>query len=243
MRLWPLALLTSGLLAGCAGNLADYVGPRPEIVTPQLTRYGLDAEQTQCVATRLAEGLTPLQLRQFVRYAEVLQEGYFDPPRLTPRDLMHVASSMEDPQIRLELSRATEGCQVAVAPVEAAPPVVTEPAQARSDPRNPPAPAWLNLGAAPTGQSIAVDAATLVQEGTIRHAWVRLTNPDATEPTDVSYLLRLDCTARTLEALAHRRQDAAGAVTEYHEYARDAEGPLPIEGGTVMEIAYLALCT
>ena len=240
MRLLPLAILTSGLLAGCAGNLADYVGPRPEIVAPQLTRYGLDAEQTQCVAARLAAGLTPLQLRQLVRYAEAVRQGYFDPERLTVRDLMHVASSMEDPQVRLELARATEGCEVGVVPVELASPPA---APVTAEPSAPPAPAWLNLGAAPTGQSIAVDAATLVQEGNIRRAWVRLTNPDATAPTDVSYLLWMDCTARTLEALAHRRQDAAGAVTEYHEYARDPQGPLPVEGGTVMEIAYLALCT
>jgi hypothetical protein len=240
MRLLPLALLSAGLLAGCAGNLADYVGPRPSIVAPQLTRYGFNAEATQCVAARLAASLTPLQLRQLVRYAEVVREGYFDPAQLTPRDLMHVASTIEDPQIRLELARATEGCQVGIVTIEVPAPAIT-PGDAGSSP--PPPPAWLNLGAAPTGQSIAVDAATLAQEEAIRRAWVRLTNPDATEPTDVSYLLRIDCTARTLEALAHRRQDAAGAVTEYHEYARDAEGPLPIEGGTVMEIAFLALCT
>ena len=239
MRLLPLAILTAGLLAGCAGNLADYVGSRTDIVAPQLTRFGMDAEETQCVAARLAAGLTPLQLRQLVRYAEAVRQGYFDPARLTPRDLLHVASTMEDPQVRLELARATEGCRVGVIPVVATAPPVTPDAAAIA----PRAPAWVNLGAAPTGQSIAVDAATVVQEANIRRAWVRLTNPDATAPAEVSYLLRLDCSARTLEALAHRRQDASGAVVDYHEYARDAEGPLPVEGGTVMEIAYLALCT
>jgi hypothetical protein len=239
MRLLPLSILAAALLAGCAGNLADYVGPRTDIVAPQLTRFGMDVEETQCVAARLAAGLTPLQLRQLVRYAEAVREGYFEPGRLTHRDLLHVASTMEDPQIRLELARATEGCRVGVIPVVATAPPVTPSPEAIA----PRAPAWVNLGAAPTGQSIAVDAATVVHEDHIRRAWVRLTNPDATAPTDVSYLLRLDCTARTLEALAHRRQDANGAVSELHEYARDAEGPLPIEGGTVMEIAYLALCT
>ena len=238
MRCWPLVLLT-GLVAGCAGNMADYVGPREVIVTPQLIRYGFDAEQTQCVAGKLVAALRPLQLRLFARQAEVVQQGYFDPPALTPRDLMHVASSMADPAIATQFGQATQECQVVVVPVEAPTVVSTTPAE----PAGPPPPAWLNLGAAPTGQSIAVDAATVAHEGNKRRAWVRLTNPDAAAPPDVSYLIRLDCTARTLEALADRRQDAAGTVTEHHEYAVDAGGPLPIEGGTVMEIAYLALCT
>ena len=240
MRLWPLALLTSGLLAGCAGNMADYVGPREVIVTPQLTRYGFDAEQTQCVAGRLAAALRPLQLRLFARSAEVVSEGWFDPPRLTPRDLMHIASSMADPEVAAALGQATEQCQVVVVPVEAPP---TAASSTPAAPAAPPPPAWLNLGAAPTGQSIAVDAATVAQDGSKRRAWVRLTNPGATEPPDVSYLIRLDCAARTIEALADRRQDAAGAVIESNEYESDAAGPLPVEGGTVMEIAFLALCT
>ena len=53
MRLLPPALLSIGLLAGCAGNVADYVGPRTGIVSPELARYGLDAAQSQCVATHL----------------------------------------------------------------------------------------------------------------------------------------------------------------------------------------------
>jgi hypothetical protein len=238
MRL-PVTVLVYGLLAGCAGNVADYVGPRTDIVSPQLARYGFAPDEMQCVSQRLATGLTPLQLRQLVRFAGAVSQGYYDPARLTPRDLAHVASTMEDPQIRLELDRATQGCGAGIVTVEAPPPT-SAPAGPNAAPRPP---AWLNLGAAPTGQSIAVDAATLVQEGNVRRAWVRLTNPDETAPTDVSYLLVMDCAGRTLEALAHRRQDAAGAVTEHHEYARDAEGPVPIEGGTVMEIAYLALCT
>ena len=238
MRLMPLALVTLGLLPGCAGNVADYIGPRPDIVVPQLARYGLDETQSRCVGESLAAGLTPLQLRQLARVAASVQQGYFEPGRLSHRDLGHVASSTGDPQIRLELDRATQSCGVGV---EIAAP---EAAPAAPDAAAPvPTAEWLNLGAAPTGQSIAVDASTLEREPTARKAWFRLTNPNEAVTTGISYLLRISCDARTIEALAHRRQDAAGAVSEYHEYTQDSSGPLPIEGGTVMEIAYLALCT
>ena len=235
-RLLPLLLPL--VLAGCAGNVADYVGLRSGIIADELARYGLNPAESQCVGARLGAGLTPLQLRRFERLASVVQQGFFDPERLTVRDLMHVASTMDDPQIRLELARATDACGVTAEPPapEPAPAAPTGAAAPRP-------PAWLNLGAAPTGQAIAVDASTLEQEASFRRAWFRLTNPDETAPSDVAYLLRIDCSARTIEALAHRRQDAAGTVTEHREYARDAEGPLPIEGGTVMEIAFLALCT
>ncbi|WP_162806176.1 hypothetical protein [Sphingosinicella terrae] len=236
MRLLPLAFLLS--LAGCAGNVADYVGDRTAIVGPELARYGLDAEQTRCVGARLTAALTPLQLRRLTRTAASVQQSYFGADRLELRDLMHVATTMSDPQIRLELARATEGCGIG------APPPVAE----VSPPPPPGTPAerpaeWLNLGSAPTGQSIAVDAATLEREPSARRAWFRLTNPDQPADTGISYLLRIDCTGRTIEALGHRRQDAAGATTEFREYARDSEGPLAVEGGTVMEIAFLALCT
>lgn len=235
MRLLPL-FISLASLAGCAGNVADYVGPRTAIVEPQLVRYGLDAAQAQCVSAALVQSLTPLQLRRFERSAAAVTDGYFEPGRLTLRDLMHVAGSLSDPQIRLELARATDSC--GASPEPAPPP--TPPAEGPEGPRPP---AWLNLGAAPTGQAIAVDASTLEQLGTVRKAWFRLTNPNEPQPSGVSYLLNIDCTARTIEALAHRVHDAGGIVSDYREYARDAEGPLPIEGGTVMEIAYLALCT
>ena len=233
-----LAFVLSALLVGCAGNVADYIGAPSDIITPELARYGLGAQPSRCVGAQLGARLTPLQLRRFQRVAALVQRGYFDPARLTLRDLMHVASTMSDPQVRLELSRAGDSCGVgaAVAPEIAAPP----PANA---PVGTPDAEWLNLGSAPTGQSIAVDAATLEREPTARKAWFRLTNPNEAVVTGVSYLLRINCTARTIEALAHRRVDPLGVVTELHEYVQDSEGPLPIEGGTVMEIAYLALCT
>jgi hypothetical protein len=237
MRLLP-ALFMFALLQGCAGNVADYVGPRSTIIAPQLARYGLDATQVQCVGPRLAASLNPLQLRRFTRLAETVEQGFFDPGRLTPRDLIHVAGSMPDTAIRTTLERAATECAVAVFPAAAGAP---SPAAAASATAR--TPIWLNLGAAPTGQAIAVEASSLEPNGSMRKAWFRLTNPNEAESTGVSYLLQIDCTGRTIEALAHRVQDASGAVTDFREYVRDAQGPLPIEGGTVMEIAYLALCT
>ena len=245
MRLPPLALLPLGLLTACAGNVADYVGSRTGIIEPQLARYGLQPEQVRCVGDKLATSLTPLQLRRLERLSSAVQQGFFEPGSMTIRDLMHVASTMSDPQVRLELARASESCQVGMevaaapqAPAEGTASTGTSDAATAQHPAK-----WLNLGAAPTGQSIAVDAATLEREEHARKAWFRLTNPNETVATGISYLLRIDCTARTIEALAHRRQDPNGGAAEYHEYQADSEGPLPIEGGTVMEIAYLALCT
>lgn len=238
MRLSPPALFLSALVAACAGNVADYVGPRSTIVAPQLARYGLDPTQTQCVGQRLAAALSPLQLRRFTRLAAAVEQGFFDPERLTIRDLMHVAGSMPNAEVRTQLETATRECGVQVYPAEAGAPSPEAAASATAR-----TPVWLNLGAAPTGQAIAVEASSIEPDGSMRKAWFRLTNPNETQSTGISYLLQIDCAGRTIEALAHRVQDESGAVVDFREYARDAQGPLPVEGGTVMEIAFLSLCT
>ena len=56
MRWLPLALLLPIGLAGCAGNMADYVGPRSDIIAPQLTRFGHDPRASQCVGERRGAG-------------------------------------------------------------------------------------------------------------------------------------------------------------------------------------------
>ena len=229
-----LAFVLSALLAGCAGNVADYIGRPSDIITAELVRYGLGPQPSRCVGAQLGARLTPLQLRRFQRVAALVQRGYFDPARLTLRDLMHVASTMSDPQVRLELSSATAQCGLAgdilatAAPAAAAAAVAPV---ARAE-------AWLNLGAAPTGQAIAVDASTIEQQARVRKAWFRLTNPGVGAPTGISYHLRVDCAAKTIKSIAQR--NAAG---EYREYGPPENNPLPVEGGTVMEIAWLALCT
>jgi len=252
MRL--LAFFTLLALAGCAGQLRDYVGPRSSIVTPQLIRYGLDLAQARCVGERLGAALTPLQLRLFVRAAGAVGQGYYEPARLTMRDLAWVASAMGDPGVPSALERATDACNAGdAAAVAGARPAPGEVAVRILGPGDLPppsgapqsaavtrAPAWLNLGAAGSGQSIAIDASTIEQEGARRSAWFRLTDPGSTAPSADTFLLHIDCAGRTVNAKARRRHDAAGAVSENVEYP---DNPLPAEGGTVMEIAFLSLCT
>ncbi|MDP8912916.1 MAG: hypothetical protein M3N39_05015, partial [Pseudomonadota bacterium] len=107
----------------------------------------------------------------------------------------------------------------------------------------PAATTWVNLGAAPTGQSIAVDASSLIEEGSYRSGWFRLTNPGAAARSASSFLLRVDCTARTINSMAVRKYGSNGAITEERGFGPDGEGAAAIEEGTVMQIAYLALCT
>lgn len=239
MRRPLLLLLSLGLVAGCAGNVADYVGPRSSIVAPQLMRYGLNLRETRCVGEWLGSALTPLQLRRLVRVAASVRQGYVDPERLTWRDLVLVAGSMNDPAVRDQFARADDHCGLTAgrAAANAVPAPPSPPAADAAAAR--PA-AWLNLGAAPTGQAIAVDASTIEEEGSHRAAWFRMTDPGVTGPSADAFLLRVDCAARTINARARRRQGPAGAVAELREYP---DNPMPVEGGTVMEIAWLALCT
>jgi hypothetical protein len=102
---------------------------------------------------------------------------------------------------------------------------------------------WLNLGAAPTGQAIAIDAASVQDAPGHREAWFRITNPGDAGPTGAAYRLRVDCSGRTINPMALRKVGSDGAVAEEKNYGPNGEGALKVEGGTVMEIAYLALCT
>jgi hypothetical protein len=237
-RLSPLALL---LLAGCAGQLRDYVGPRSSIVRPQLIRYGFSLPEIACVGGRLGDTLTPKQLRLFTRAASAVQRPVFDPNRFTARDLGLVARSMRDARVGIEFSRALTACHVGLPAAVAAAPAAP-PAAAPAEPAPRP-PAWLNLGAAGSGQSITIDASTLEQEGSSRTAWFRMTDPAPAPPSLHSYRLRIDCARRTIQPLGHRRYDEAGAIAESRDIRPEEEAPLPIESGTVTEIAYLSLCT
>lgn len=242
MRLLPLALMPLCLLAGCAGYAADYWRPKVGIVTPQLTRYGLDSTQSQCVGERLARTLSVWQLRQLDEIARRIPQGHFGPAPLNVRDLLWAASHVRNPAVRQQLSAATESCGLtaeAIARRDAPPETTPEAAAARA----PGAVIWLNLGAAPSGQAIAVDAASIVEEGTARQAWFRLTNPGESGPSSRSYLLRIDCPSRSLNSMGFRRYGAGGEIAEERDYRPAGEGVQPIDGGTVMEIAFLAMCT
>lgn len=236
-----LGLLLPALLAGCVGEVRDFIGPRASIVTPQLIRYGLNVPQTRCVGDRLGIGLRPKQLRLFSRAAGAARQGFYDPARFTTRDLVWVATTMRDQRVRAALAAALAACDVEVA-TQAAPPAPAPAPVAAADAAAARAPAWLNLGAAGSGQTIAIDAASLEQESTTRTAWFRMTDPGA-GPSLHSYRLRIDCSHRTVTPLAHRLRDAAGAIADYREYAPGEEPSSPVERGTVTEIAFLSLCT
>lgn len=114
-------LLPFGMLAGCAGYALDYTTPKISIVAPELARYGLSAEQAQCVGTRLATNLSVWQIRQLkdVAAAGIRQ----DQGRLTPQDLVWIASRVRDSKVTLEVARATGACAIAspVAPARKTP--------------------------------------------------------------------------------------------------------------------------
>ena len=243
-----LVLLCATLLGGCAGYAADYWKPKGELIAPQLGRYGLTGQQGQCVETQLTKSLSVWQLRQLADLAKRLQAGGNNPTALTTQDFIHVAGLVEDPKVAPETRKALEACQVAPAPVRV-PSVAAEPqrtapgaAPAQPAPAVPAAtPLWVNLGAARTGQGIAVDAASVTRGPSWRQAWFRLLNSDQGNVGDVGYLLRIDCPARTITAHAGRKYAADGSLAEQREYPAP-EGPMPIEPGTVIEVAYHALC-
>jgi hypothetical protein len=233
------------LLAGCAGQVRDYIGPPSSIVSPQFIRYGLNVLQARCMGERMAGSLDPRQLRMFARAAGAVREGREDPARLTRRDLVWVANAMGDAAVPRALARADALCGVTAAETYArelqqAEAPAAHQAEAAAAPANAPRPStWLNLGAAGSGQAIAVDAATLIEEGRTRTAWFRMTEPGGTRSAD-AYLLVIDCAHRTINARTRERRAADGGVAERVDYP---DNPLAVEGGTVMEIAFLSMCT
>src|SRR4051794_35961039 len=58
------ALLALILLGGCAGYASDYWKPKQKLIAPQLARYAMSSEQSQCVERRLTQTLSVWQLRQ-----------------------------------------------------------------------------------------------------------------------------------------------------------------------------------
>jgi hypothetical protein len=242
MKRPALALAAAALLAGCAGQVRDYVGPRGDIVAPRLERFQVNRMQAACLGEQLARRLTPRQMRLFARALGAVRQGYADPARFTYPDVMWVANAMGDAAVPSALRGADAACGVSQAFDYARETAEAQAARRReAEQAAAPRPAnWLNLGAAPSGQAIAIDASTLVREGDRRTAWFRLTDPGTAGPSDNAYLLRVDCAARTIDAKARERRSAAGEVSEHVDYP---DNPLPVEGGTVMEIAFLSLCT
>jgi hypothetical protein len=243
VRLLLISLSGLALLGGCAGYAIDYTKPKTSILGGELKRYGLDPRQAQCLGDRLSASLSVWQLRQLQIGAASVTRGYTDPSRLTASDLVWVSKNIEDKRVGPVVAQAADACQISSTAIAA-----TAPSQQAVQTSSAPAPsraaasAWVNLGAAASGQSIAVDASSLAEEGNYRSGWFRLQNPGETRGT-ASYLLRVDCAARTINSMAVRKLGASGAVTEEKDYGPNGEGASRIENGTVMQIAYLALCT
>jgi hypothetical protein len=245
------ALLALVLLCGCAGYAADYWKPKAQLIGPQLARYGMSAEQSQCVERDLTGTLSVWQLRQLGDLAGRLPTGGDNPGALGPRDFTYVAGLVKDPKVGVETGRALEACHVAMAaaapapepfptPVSPTAPGLVPGASSAAAPARPAL--WVNLGTAPTGQAIAVDASSLANGPSWRQAWFRLTNPGPSGGGDIAYLLRIDCATKNIVALGGRKYSPAGALIEQKDYPTP-EGPMPVEAGTVMELAFRGVCT
>jgi hypothetical protein len=238
-------LLPLLLLAGCAGYAADYWKPKNSLIAPQLPRYGISAEDSRCVGERLTKNLSVWQLRQLADIARrlVRQDG----SALAPRDLAYVAGLVQDPKVGPEVAATLEACNVgspAAAPAAAA--AASDPATGQPGlvpGATAPQPLrWIDLGAAETGQRIAVDISTVAGTPEKREGWFRLSNPGETAPSADAYRLRVDCSAKTITPTAARKYDAEGKVVQQEDYTAAWQAPLPIEAGTVMEIAWKRLC-
>lgn len=248
------------LVAGCRGYVADRLKPRSALVTPQLSRYGISGEPAQCVGERLTKQLTVWQLRQFYDYSSRLQTGGVNPSALNPWDLVYVAGLVKDAEVGSRVRDALQACGLPTAPPAPAPVAVVPPptppeksteAQPTTEtPTPPPAaaaageptPLWVNLGAAASGQGIAVDARSVTREAGARQAWFRLLRINGDQIVgETGYLLRVDCDKKTITAHAGRTYGPGGALIQEKTYDKP-EGPLAIEGGTVIEVAYHALC-
>ena len=240
-------LLFIVLLSGCAGYAADYWKPKERLIAPQLTRYGMAGPVGACVQQRLMQNLRIWQLRQLVNLAEKLETGGGAGGALGPREFVYIAGLVEDPEVGPATASAISECGISTdvprsVIAEAAPETkAAETSSVQAPPAPVTPPLWVNLGAAKSGQAIAVDAATVSRGPSWRQAWFRLLNWDRPNIGDVGYLLRVDCQAKAITAHAGRKYAPGGALIEQKDYAAP-EGPMGIEPGTVIEVAYHALC-
>jgi hypothetical protein len=246
-------LLALFLLGGCAGYAADYWKPKQRLIATQLSRYGLNEQQGQCVERQLTKALSVWQLRQLADLAGRIAAGGNNPGTLAPRDFIYVAGLVRDPKVGVEAGRAFGACGVTTriaspAPIQTPPPAAPPasapglvPGASSSAPTARPA-LWVNLGTAPTGQAISVDASSLANGPSWREAWFRLTNPGSSGAGDIAYLLRIDCATKNIMALGGRKYSPAGALIEQKDYPTP-EGPMAVEAGTVMELAFRGVCT
>ena len=227
-------LFSLAALTGCSGYAADYWKPKASLIAQQLPRYGISGEAATCAEKRLTQDLSVWQLRQLSDLARRLNAGGTNPTALSPREFINVAGLTEDARVKPLVQTALGACH-AVAPT----PLPTLAATSSTPARTGGEPLWVNLGAAQTGQGISVDAASVTRGPNYRQAWFRLLNGGAA--ADVGYLLRIDCPAKAIMAMGGRKYAADGRLAEQKDYDKP-EGPMTVEPGTVIEVAYHALC-
>ncbi len=262
MRYLFPALILPATLGGCAtGYASDWFKDRNTILAPELARYGLDQAQSACVGERLSRRLSRGQLRQFQLQAAAAARRPAS-GTLTILNLRSAALAMQDKEIGKELDSVANLCKVPLSPVRLAASAAPAPdalvaaferraapdGSAAGDGGAKPggtqiAATWLNLGAAESGQSLAIDAMSIQQDGASRIAWFRMTDAESGGVAKSNYRLRIDCEAKTVQPLALRQLDAVGAQTSLREYTPEEAAPGPALSGTVLEIAYLSLCT
>ena len=250
MRKLIVAMLLPAALSGCAtGYATNWFQDSTSIINPQLLRYGLDVEQSRCVGERLSKRLDRSQLGRFQVRAAAVRPAAGSAAALTLGNLRAVASGMPDREVRAELDASVASCNVpattalAAASPEAGPMMIRD-APGTETPRVSGIRAtWLNLGAADSGQSIAVDAASILQDGASRTAWFRMTDPASGAASGNQYRLRIDCEGKTVQPLALRQTNETGAQVSLREYTPEEAKAGPAESGTVLEIAFISMCT
>jgi hypothetical protein len=257
-----LGVMATVLLAGCSGYMVDRIKPKSALVAPQLGRYGISGPSAECVEQRLTKDLTTWQLRQLYNLASGLTTGgQGNPTSLRPSDFVYVAGLVKDAEVGARVREALAGCNVTTNPIQIAPPPTLPAGPVEEAPSRPAPPAgaapsippalpteaepaalWVNLGAAASGQGIAVDARSVTRIEGLRQAWFRLLRIDGNAIVgETGYLLRVDCAAKTITAHAGRTYGRGGALLQQKDYDKP-EGPLAIEQGTVIEVAFHALC-
>lgn len=254
MRKFLVAVSMPALLGGCAtGYASDWFRDSTSIINPQLLRYGLNVEQSRCVGERLGKRLNRSQLSLLQARAAAVRPAAGSTAPLTLGNLRAVASGTGRREVRLELDASIAACNVpaatALAAATPATAVANVPTMIRDTPgaETPRTSAiratWLNLGAADSGQSIAVDAGSIQQDEASRTAWFRMTDPTSGAASSNHYRLRIDCAGKTVQPLALRQINEAGAQVSLREYTPEEAKAGPAESGTVLEIAFLSLCT
>ena len=104
MKTIAVTMMSALVLTACAA-------PATRISTG-LQRYGLDAQRSDCVGTRLQGDLSIGQLQQLGRAAAAYGRGDTSPGVLTASDLLRVAAELKDPAIALAVGKAAAGCGV-----------------------------------------------------------------------------------------------------------------------------------